>query len=36
MAKVAVIGHEEAAPVEEPPVGEAPGRLQLTDVKALA
>jgi hypothetical protein len=29
MAKVAVIGHEEAAPVEEQPVGQAPGRLQL-------
>jgi hypothetical protein len=36
MAKVAVIGHEEAAPVEEQPVGQAPGRLQLAVVKALA
>jgi hypothetical protein len=36
MAKVAVIGHEEAAPVEEQPVRQAPGRLQLAGVKALA
>jgi hypothetical protein len=36
MTKVIVIGHEEAAPVEEQPIGQAPGRLQLTGVKALA
>jgi hypothetical protein len=36
MVKVAVIEHEEAAPVEEQPVGQALGRLQLTGVKALA
>jgi hypothetical protein len=36
MAKVAVIWHEEAAPMEEQPVGQAPGRLQLAGVKALA
>jgi hypothetical protein len=36
MAEVAVIGHKEAAPVEEQPVSQAPGRLQLAGVKTLA
>jgi hypothetical protein len=36
MAKVTVIGHEEVAPMEEQPIRQAPGRLQLAGVKALA
>jgi hypothetical protein len=36
MAKVAMVSHEEAAPMEEQPIVLAPGRRQLARIKALA
>jgi hypothetical protein len=36
MAKVTMVWHEEAAPMEEQPIVQAPGRRQLARIKALA